>query len=50
MGSCLSVVVFIFLMLYASYKITDLIEYKHFKLLRFEKENYYDMREPLTSN
>ena len=31
------------------FKITDLIEYKDFKLLKFEKENYYDMREPFTN-
>ena len=31
------------------YKITDLIDYKDFKLLKFEKENFYDMREPFTN-
>ena len=36
--------------MYGSYKMVDLMEYNDFRILKFEKENYYDMREPLTSN
>ena len=49
LGSILSISTFIMILGYGLYKITDLIEYKEFKLLKFEKENFYDMREPFTN-
>ena len=49
LGSFLSIVTFILVLGYGSYKITDLLDYKDFTLFRFEKENYYEQRDPLTS-
>lgn len=48
LGSLLSILTFTLIIGYGTYKITDLIDYKEFKLLKFEKENFYDMREPFT--
>ena len=50
LGSFLSFMTFLLIVMYGSYKMIDLMDYKDFKLLRFEKENFYDMRDPLTSN
>ena len=49
LGSCLSVMTFILILMYGSYKMVDLLDYKDFNVYKFEKENFYDMREPLTS-
>ena len=49
LGAFLSVITFTLILGYGMYKITDLIDYKDFKLLKFEKENFYDMREPFTN-
>ena len=49
LGSCLTILTFILILSYGSYKISDLLDYKDFTLFRFEKEDYYDMRDPLTS-
>ena len=49
LGAFLSILTFTLILAYGSYKITDLIYYKDFKLLKFEKENFYDMREPFTN-
>ena len=49
LGSFLTVLTFILCLSYGSYKITDLLDYKDFTLFRFEKENYYEMRDTLTS-
>ena len=50
LGAMLTIITFTLILGYGSYKVTDLIEYNDFKLLKFEKENFYDMREPFTSN
>ena len=49
LGSALTILTFILILMYASYKFIELLEYKDFKLMKFEKENFYDMRAPLTS-
>ena len=49
LGSVLSIITFALILGYGSYKIMDLVYYKDFKLLKFEKENFYDMREPFTN-
>ena len=49
LGSVLSIITFTLILGYGSYKITNLIDYDDFKLLKFEKENFYDMKEPFTS-
>ena len=48
LGAVLSIMTFTLIVSYGSYKVTDLIEYQDFKLLKFEKENFYDMRDPFT--
>ena len=49
LGAVLTIITFILILGYGLFKITDLLEYKDFKLLKFEKENFYDMREPFTN-
>ena len=49
LGSFLTIITFILVLGYGSYKITDLTDYKDFTLFRFEKENYYDFRDALSS-
>ena len=48
LGAFLSILTFTLILAYGAYKMSDLIEYKDFKLLKFEKENFYDMRAPFT--
>ena len=49
LGAGLTILTFTLLLAFGAYKISDLIYYNDFKLLKFEKENFYDMREPFTN-
>ena len=50
LGSCLSIMVFVLILMYGSYKMVDLMDYKDFSVYKFEKEGFYDMRDPLTAS
>ena len=46
LGSFLSLITFVLVMGYAGYKFGNLLDYKDYKLMKFEQENFYPMREP----
>ena len=49
LGSFLSILTFVLVLAYAGYKFGNLVSYKDYKLMKFEQENFYSMREPFTS-
>ena len=50
LGSFLSILTFVLVLLYAGYKFGNLVNYEDYKLMKFEQENFYPMREPFTSD
>ena len=46
LGSFLSVMTLVLVLAYAGYKLTDLMDYNDYKLMKVEQENFYDMRDP----
>ena len=49
LGSFLSIITLVLLLGYGGYKFSNLLEYEDFKLMKFEQENFYAMRETFGS-
>ena len=49
LGALLSVLTFIIVIAYAGYKFTDLLGYNDYSVMKFELENFYDMRDAFGS-